>query len=350
MGSVPVKVDVGIPAYKRPHLLVEAIESVLGQTLGDFRLTVSDNGPGGGEVEDAVGRYLYDPRVRYVATGGVPQHANMTSLIQTGEAPYVALLHDDDVWQPEFLQRHVDFLEAHPECGAVFSNSYEIEEHGRRTRDRVLPLKEGVYSSEQFLSVLYEGNPVAPPTLLVRRSAYAAVGPYFTPDLRRYFDYEMLFRLAARFPVGYLDVRDAGYRLHGGSVTSSSRLFGEEHLQSLDRAEEIVRTELPHFRFDPEARARIRSFYALRASMDVLEEGRPRHAVSHLVTAARLRPQAIVNPRFAVGIVGIVSGPVGRRALQAARGRRDNRQHQRRLSGAGPSGPPSAKRGRRRSR
>lgn len=336
MGSESIKVDVGIPAFKRPHLLVEAIESVLAQTLAEFRLTISDNGPGGGEVEDAVAPYRSDPRVSYVATGGVAQHANLTSLIQTGDAPYVALLHDDDVWQPEFLERHVAFLEAHPDCGPVFSNSYEMDEHGRRTRDRVLPLREGLYSSEEFLPVLYEGNPVAPPTLLVRRSAYEAVGPWFTADLRRYFDYEMLFRLAARFPVGYLDVRDAGYRLHGGSVTSASRLFGEEHLRSLDRAEEIVRAELPHFRFDPEARARVRSFYALRASMDVLEEGRPLHAVSHLVTAARLRPQAVANPRFAAGVVGLVSGPVGRRVLRAARGRRDTRQHQRRMSGAAP--------------
>src|SRR5207244_1001390 len=47
-------VDVGIPAYGRSRFVEDAIESVLAQTLGSFRLTVSEDGPGGGALEDAV--------------------------------------------------------------------------------------------------------------------------------------------------------------------------------------------------------------------------------------------------------------------------------------------------------
>lgn len=327
-------VDVGIPAFGRPHLLRQAIESVLAQTLSSIRITVSDNSPGGGEVQRVVESYLTDPRVRYVATGGIAQHENMTSLIQTGDAPYVALLHDDDLWERSFLQRRVDFLEANPDCGLVFSSNYDIDEHGHRTDRGPIPLTEGCLAPENFLPVLYARNPVAPPTLLVRRSAYEAVGPYFTPDLARYFDYEMLFRLAASFGVGYLAVEDCGYRLHGASVTSSSRWFGEEHLRSLDRGEEIVKAALPDFRFDPAERARIRSFYELRASMDVLEGGRPRAAVEHLVSAVRLRPQVVANPRFVATVAALVGGPAGRRALRATRGGRTARQAERKFANA----------------
>ena len=334
MHSSSVKVDVGIPAYGRPHLLVQAIESALGQTLTEIRITISDNGPGGGEVEQAVQPYLSDERVRYVSTGGVPQHENMTRLIQTGDAPYVGLLHDDDIWEPEFLERRVDFLEAHPDCGFAFSSKYVINSEGQRIAADPRPMPEGVIPSEVFLPILYERNPVSPPSLLVRRSAYEAVGPSFTPELRRYFDYEMLFRLAARFPVGYLPVADCGYRLHTGSTTSASRHFGEEHLHSLDVAEAIVSDARPGFRFDPELRARIRSFYELRACMDLLEQGRRRTALGHLQNAVRLRPQVLGNFRFAAGLFALLLGPLGQRALQAARDRQDARMFKRRTASA----------------
>lgn len=334
MSHGSVRVDVGIPAYKRTTYLLQALESVLAQTFTDFRVTISDNGPGGGDVERAIQPYLEDRRVSYVSTGGVPQHENLSRLIRTGEAPYVALLHDDDVWDPDYLERRVEFLDAHPECALVFSSNYQLDEEGRRSDNKKLALREGVLAPEEFLPVLYERNPVAPPTPVVRRSAYEAVGPAFTDELRRYFDYEMLFRLGARFPVGYLDVRDCGYRLHKGSVTSASRHFGEEHLRSLDVAERIVAAERPGLRFDPDMRARVRSFYSLRASMDLLEQGNRRGALRHLVNAVRLRPRMLGDVRFAASAGTLLLGPAGPRLLQRARARRDQRGLARRLAGS----------------
>ena len=86
--SAPL-VDVGMPAYRRPEFIGEAIESVLAQTHTNWRLLVSENGPGGGEVEAAVSPYTSDPRIRFAATGkdlGPP--ANWTRLVQAGTAPY----------------------------------------------------------------------------------------------------------------------------------------------------------------------------------------------------------------------------------------------------------------------
>jgi len=71
----------------------------------------SQPGPGGGPVADAVAPYLGDPRVRYSSTGTpVGAAGNMTALINSETAPYVALLHDDDRWEPDFLARRVAFL------------------------------------------------------------------------------------------------------------------------------------------------------------------------------------------------------------------------------------------------
>ena len=42
---------------------------VLAQTYTNWRLVVSENGPGGGEVEAAVRPYTSDPRISFTATG-----------------------------------------------------------------------------------------------------------------------------------------------------------------------------------------------------------------------------------------------------------------------------------------
>jgi glycosyltransferase involved in cell wall biosynthesis len=134
-GDIDPLVDIGIPTFQRPDFLKEAVESILAQTLQRWRLVVSEDGPGGGEVEHAMERYLSDPRVRYRAHRthvGVVHNKN--ELLGDAKAPYVAVLDDDDRWDPDFLARRLTFLEQHPECGFVFSGFVEIDETGRTIR------------------------------------------------------------------------------------------------------------------------------------------------------------------------------------------------------------------------
>ena len=318
-------VDVGIPAYGRPQFLVEALESVLGQTFEAFTLTVSDNGPGGGDVQRAVEPYLTDPRVRYVATGGVSPQENWGRVIRTGDAPYVGMLHDDDVWDPEFLARRVAFLEAHPECGFVFGNTYDLDRNGRRTDRTPAWFREGVLTREQFLTQLYQRNPVGPPSLLVRRTAYEAAGAYYSEEFPTHYDHEMLLRLAVHAPMGYLDVRDAGYRLHQGSATFKKSFGAREHVACLDYSDRLMETALSGFRIDARVRARERSFWSLRAALDQLEQGHRRLAREHLHEAVRLRRAALLDPRLLASVGALLSGSLGRAALVRLRAWRDRR-------------------------
>ena len=257
-----VLVDVGIPTRERPDLVRLAIDSVLAQDLAAWRLVVSENGVGGGATEAAVAPYLKDPRIRYVATGGELGGAeNWTRLIQAGDAPYVALLHDDDLWDPTFLGRRVAFLEQNPSCAFVFSGNREIDATGAVVRETEFVLPEGAYPPEVLFPILYEHNVIGPPSILVRRDAYEAVGAYFDSEFFPYWDYEMWLRLAARFPAGYLTVRDCSYRMHDVRMTFTVRRFGDAYLQAIDRADALLervtggRRPLEHAPPPPGARA-----------------------------------------------------------------------------------------------
>src|SRR4051794_39369985 len=170
-------VDIGIPTYGRPRYVVEAVESVLAQTLGDWRLTISEDGPATDAVVRAIDPYLQDQRIHYTWTDEhVGAARNLTRLVREGAAPYVALLHDDDLWGPRFLEHRVAFLDEHPSCGLVCSGSTVIDGDGRTVR--VTPPRvsaPAVLQPAELIAAMVRRNMVPTPTVVVRRAAYDAV-------------------------------------------------------------------------------------------------------------------------------------------------------------------------------
>jgi glycosyltransferase involved in cell wall biosynthesis len=288
-------VDVGIPTHGTPRFLKPSLDSVLGQSHTTWRLTVSYNGTPGDDVEAMVAPYLEDPRIRFVPTGTeVSPAENATRALRTGDAPYVGLLHDDDLWDPEFLARRVAFLEEHPTCGYVFSGSKYINDENRVLYTYDVPLREGLQDRQEFLSVLYRQNVIAVPTVLTRRAAYDAVGLRFEEDML-FDDWEMWLRIAVHFDVGFIDVADASYRIHTTQKTRSSvNRLGVHRLEFLDVADRLLPPDFP--RVD---RRRARSGAHYRAAYDAVTRREIRRAVSHVGQAFRAHPAAFADPKMA---------------------------------------------------
>jgi glycosyltransferase involved in cell wall biosynthesis len=316
----PTVVDVGIPTRERPQLVRLAIESVLAQTYEHWRLVISENGLAGGETESVVREYLDDPRITYVCTdsttlGGAE---NWTRLIQQGHAPYVALLHDDDLWNPGWLELRVGFMDRNPDVGFVFSGNKEIDANGNVVGESEFVLPQGVHPPQTVFPLLYRHNVMGQPTILVRRSAYEAVGPYFDATYFPYWDYEMCLRLAARFPAGYLAVRDCSYRTHDVRMTFTVRHFGEAYLQVLDRADQMLE-ELPRIHVSPRLRRRRRAQALLTAALDSLESGDRRACRDRLREAVRTYPRIVFDVRFATALAALATGKWSSRVLARAR-------------------------------
>ena len=334
-----------MPAYRRPELIGGAIESVLAQSYSNWRLLVSENGPGGGEVEEAVRPYTADPRISYVATGSnLGMEANWTRLLQAGTARYFTLIQDDDVWDPDFLAARVRFLEQHPSCGYVFSGERVMDGDGHEiavertralaTKDVSEVLEEGVYAPEELLPAMYRhrlGGIHAPSIssggVMSRRSALEAVGPYFDDARGRPFlfaDVELYMRMSLKFPTGFLAVRDVAQRIHvtddarHESVTSESTFDGERWVRYHDYYGAWLRRALPGVEL-PRQFDRIRAQSFIIAALDALERGDRERSGRHLRSAVRADPIALFNPRVVAGAVGLLFGQRGRRVVAAAR-------------------------------
>lgn len=316
--DVAAVADVGIPTLGLTPYLLEAIDSVVGQTLTTWRLVISENGPGDEALRNALEPYLKDERISHVVTGEkLPRGQNYTRLIRTGTAPYVGLLHDDDRWAPEFLEHRVDILEKHAKCGFAFSNYAVIDDFGNIVARSKLPISEGVHRSAEIFPELYQRMFIATPSVLVRRSAYTAVGAEYKEII--FTDHEMWIRLSAHFDACFIAVCDADYRFHSGQTSASSRIGdARESLRVLEALEDL--------RVPQRIRAAGLSQAHIWCALDLVETGDRRQALEQLGHAVKLDKLSVVRPmtasRILAAVVAMAAGGRGRRALSKIRERR----------------------------
>jgi glycosyltransferase involved in cell wall biosynthesis len=314
----PVLVDIGIPTYRRTTYLEEAIESVLGQTLDRWRLTISDNGSGGGDVERAIQPYLSDPRISYMASGRELTLArNWTRAINHGTAPYVALLNDDDRWHADFLRARVEGLETYPECGFAFSECLLVDETGALINYAPPRFPEGVVSRETLAQWFVRMNIVGVTTVVFRRSACESVGAAFE-DTWHYCDWEMWARMGARFPAYYLARYDNDYRRHAHANTFAKREKPDRLIAMIAHMERGFARELPTFRLSRLQRMRNRSRILLRAAGEVHIGGGWKRSHALYLRALREYPPSLFEYRSLQMLGHSLIGPRGSRAVANA--------------------------------
>ena len=124
-----------IPLYNKAPYVRKTVESVLGQTLGDYELVIVDNGSNDGSSEIVAG--FSDPRIQIVRLEenvGVSNARNKG--VELSTAPYVTFLDADDWWEPTFLEEMAALTERHPGAG-IYGTGYYIVKNGKK---RVAPI------------------------------------------------------------------------------------------------------------------------------------------------------------------------------------------------------------------
>lgn len=295
----------------------EAIESILAQTYPHWTLLVWDDGPPGGEIEAAVGPYLADPRVTYVAADR-PVSANSAhcEVMAVGDGEFFAFLHDDDTWGPEFMARRVEFMQRHPECGFVFSGHLDIDQGGHETRRTTVDLPEGVLDRGVVLPRFYYGNLVGTMhSALIRRSTLEQAGAHLNSAFPRLYDWELWLRLSLRSPVGLLGgADDVRYRVHPGQMSAAPGR-GLDFLAMFDHTDaEIARRE-PELRPPQSSLDHRRALLLLSVALDELARGDLRASWMRMLEAVRTRPAALLSTRWLAVAAGLLLGARGRRVV-----------------------------------
>lgn len=195
-----------MPAYEAEATVRESVDSVLGQTVGEFELLIVDDGSPIpirevlADARDARVRILRHPRNRGLAS------ARNTGL-RAARAPLVSQLDADDLWEDDYLESVLPCFED-PRIGLAYANA-TILGHPMGHDDYIGD--PSVHPMDQFPK-LAERSPVPCPTATMRTGAVKAVGGY-ARWLRMAEDYHLYMKLAAAgWRFAYVDRRLARYR------------------------------------------------------------------------------------------------------------------------------------------
>lgn len=322
MSSSPA-VSVVVPTYRRLTFLPQALESALAQTWGDFEVVLTDNGPSP-EVEE-LARSYGDPRIRYRHNGGnIGLQPNVLAGYRAGRGALLATLHDDDVWEPDFLARLVPPLLSDDQLAIAFCD-YSVtgpdgtvdpgatELHSRREGRR--GLAPGAHRDARSLAVVEQSIQVSYAAVFRADLDLAEVPDGVAPLYDLWIAY-----LATRDGRGawYCPERLTRYRHHGGSATSGNPFYRQE-VESFSRFLDDPRLAA----LRPALRRKKALALAREGMRLLLDAGQPAQGRRTLVESVRTSPGAL-----GVGALVASAVPGGPRLLAAARAR----QHRRSLT------------------
>lgn len=225
-------VSVVIPSFNRLHYLRGAIQSALRQSITDIEVIVQDNASA--DDPTPLIREIADPRLTLHRNAvNIGQTRNIVTACMRATGKYIAVLGDDDLWQPDFLARLVPPLESNSELAVSFCAHDYIDAQGHvdAARTRAINrrhrggLAEGIY--RPFVRIALVNRAVCMMSAAVYRRAamdWSAVPPDLTFGSDNYINY-----LAARTGLGcyYQPARLAQLRLLAQSASSSAALMGD---------------------------------------------------------------------------------------------------------------------------
>lgn len=208
-------VSVLVPTHQRRERVLQAVASVLSQTMADLELIVVDDGSTDGTGE-ALGRP--DPRLRYVwqEQAGVAAARNAAAALS--RAPVLAFIDSDNLWLPDHLSVLTTVLELHPD--AVLASTCPgfltvgREPPGRARSGDLLPELLMAPTAVGFTSCC-----------AIRREAFEAVDG-FDEGLSVYEDFDLFLRLAMVGDVARVRRRTVQRRRSEHGLKQSGRRAG----------------------------------------------------------------------------------------------------------------------------
>jgi glycosyltransferase involved in cell wall biosynthesis len=302
-------VSVVIPAFNAAAFIAQALDSVLGQTLGSLEVIVIDDGSVD-ETSAIVERFAArDSRVRLFHQENAGVGAARNTGIRHARGTYIAPLDADDVWSHDKLQKQVARME---ECGSatgmVYCWSNLIDQTGRWLEVNTPHTAEGRVARALIVRNIV-GNSSVP---LFRATALSDVGAYLTRaeqgGAEGCEDWDLALRVAERHDVRVVAEPLVGYR----QVASAMSFRGEGMRRSYAVMCDRLRARNPDL-WPSLLRWSAGRFHQYLASQ-AYKQGDYKSAILHTVRAVMVDPVALLNTRsqirFAWSVVRLVSGRV----------------------------------------
>jgi len=236
-------VTVGIPTYNRADgFLRECLESVLSQTYKNLEILVSDNASTDNTEEIVLG--YNDDRIRYIKQEkNLGPLNNMSYCLEAATGNYFQMLHDDDLIDPEFIEKCMEAAQYKTDKGIIIAGAREIDEAGNLKYEKRNPCS-GLSADDFFIKWYEKELHLFFCSIIFNTEKLREVGG-FKEEYHFFVDVAAEFEMVANFE--RIDVPEvlASFRAHGGSWGKSTVIadWCDDSLKLLDLACELAKDE-----------------------------------------------------------------------------------------------------------
>ena len=229
--SMPL-VSVVIPVYNVEQYIDEALRSVLTQSYVNLEVIIVDDESPDHSIA-RIQRNFDDPRIRIIKQKNRGLAGARNTGIRHAKGEYIAFLDSDDVWRTSKIEKHIQLMQAQPNCGVSFCSSEFIDANSRSLKRLQAPKKINDYQAHDIFCRNPIGNGSVP---VVRKGTLEQIGftsddkshngkpytQYFNESLRQSEDVDCWTRIAlltgATFE--YIDNPLTKYRLNNDGLSA----------------------------------------------------------------------------------------------------------------------------------
>jgi glycosyltransferase involved in cell wall biosynthesis len=265
------------PLYNVENYIRDAVCSVLAQTFQDFEIIIVDDFSADNSLAIAIELSRCDARInviRHSSNKGVSAARNTG--IKHAKGRYCAFLDADDMWEPNKLESHLNYLSANPGVGFTYDCSSFIDEEGEYLGLDQIPAKfKNITAKYMFLRCPVGNGSSA----VILTEAIEKIK--FNESLQHCEDLEcwVRFLLQTNFRIEGVRKKLTRYRIRRKSASSQVSTHADEFTKVLEAIEKYAPDLISEY-------GSLATAYQLRyAARRSIRDAKPAIALKFLLTA-----------------------------------------------------------------
>lgn len=218
MPNLNPKISVIMSTHNGERFIKEAIDSILKQNFSDFEFLIVQDGSNDLTPVILEECARNDQRIKIISNAqNLGLTKSLNKAISQAKGEYIARQDDDDVSLPERFKKQFDFMEKNQRFALVGCLGLIVNERGEAIGEKNLAV-----SYEKIKKRLLFNNQFIHSSLFARKSILEKEG-FYNDDFKKAQDYELVLRLAEKYPVANLAERLLKWRFLPSSISWESK-------------------------------------------------------------------------------------------------------------------------------
>jgi glycosyltransferase involved in cell wall biosynthesis len=222
-------VSICFPTYNREKHVLEAIESIRGQSYKNIEIIIVDNDSKDKTFEIIEKNYQHVSNVHiYKNDSTITIARNWNRCIDFANGELIGIFHSDDVYHVNIVQESVSMFNEYPEIGMTSTYGNKIDMHGVVIDDYKIPKSlidiPTIKLDDLFKEILQKDNVIMTPSVIVKKDVYDQLGKFPT-TLAQSMDYDLWLQISEKYPIKLINKKLMSWREHESQESSDYRNY-----------------------------------------------------------------------------------------------------------------------------